>query len=84
MPNPYKVYVQVVNLPQKSFQLSRGLSGVGPILVKAHRFQNEFTQMGHVLRCACHLLLFCIKSHPNFKFNSMLLNCWPTMELLLC
>jgi hypothetical protein len=48
---------------------------------KAHRFHKEFTQMGHVLRCACHLFLFCIKSHPYFKFSSMLLNCWPTMEL---
>jgi hypothetical protein len=51
MANPYKPYVQVVNLPQKSLQLlsylvSRGLSSVGPILVKAHGFHKEFTQMG--------------------------------------
>ncbi len=86
MPNPRKPYVQVVTLPQKSFQLlnyvvARGLSSDGSILLKVHRFHKKITQMGHVLRCACHLLLFCIKSHPNFRFSSMLLNCWPTMEL---
>jgi hypothetical protein len=86
MPSPYKLYVQVVNLPQKSFQLlscivTRGLSIASPILVRAHGFHKEFTQMGHVLRCARHLLLFCTKSHPNFRFSSMLLNCWWIMEL---
>ncbi len=80
MPNPYKSYVQVVNMPQKSFQLlscivARGLSSVGPILVRGHVFHQELTQMGHVLRCAHHLLLLCTKSHPNFRFSSMLVNC---------
>jgi hypothetical protein len=89
MPSPNKPYVQVVNLPQKSFQLlnyviARGFSNVGPILIKSRGFHEEIIQMGHVLRCARHLFLFCTKSHPNFLFNSMIFNCWLAMELPFC
>jgi len=77
MPNPYKPYVQVVNLPQKPLQLlsclvSKGLSSVGPILVRVHGFHKEFTQMGAM----------CLGAHAVCSY--FVQNLIEILDLVLC